>query len=59
MFTGASTGPNLIALGVWNYRANALPIAGVRIIARVALTSLSPISLATKDPSTVRRLPRA
>src|SRR5438046_10616507 len=53
VFTGASTGPNLIALGVWNL-SNSMPCpSGVRIIARVARTSLSPIRLPTEGPSTV------
>src|SRR5437867_3361919 len=53
VFTGASTGPNLIALGVWNLSSSMPCPSGVRIIARVARTSLSPISLPTKGPSTV------
>src|SRR5205085_10068425 len=53
VFTGASTGPNLIALGVWNLSSSMPCPSGVRIIARVARTSLSPIRLPTKGPSTV------
>ncbi len=39
VFTGASTGPNLIALGVWNLSSSMPCPSGVRIIARVARTS--------------------
>src|SRR5438093_13296798 len=53
VFTGASTGPNLIALGVWNLSSSMPCPSGVRIIARVARTSLSPIKLPTAGPSTV------
>src|SRR3954454_2729286 len=53
VFTGASTGPNRIALGVWNLSSSMPCPSGVRIIARVARTSSSPISFPTKGPSTV------
>src|SRR3989441_10948455 len=53
VLTGAFTGPNLTALGVWNLSSSMPCPSGVRIIARVARTSLSPISLPTKGPSTV------
>src|SRR5437867_2281620 len=53
VFTGASTGPNLTALGVWNLSSSMPCPSGVRIIARVARTSLSPIKLPTAGPSTV------
>src|SRR5689334_5469953 len=53
VFTGASTGPNLIALGVWNLSSSMPCPSGVRIMARVARTSLSPIRLPTEGPSTV------
>src|SRR2546426_9053461 len=36
VFTGASTGPNLIALGAWNLSSSMPCPSGVRIIARVA-----------------------
>src|SRR5216117_3879192 len=50
VFTGASTGPNLIALGVWNLSSSMPCPSGVRIIARVARTSLSPIRLPDQMP---------
>jgi hypothetical protein len=53
VFTGAFTGPNLIALGVWNLSSSIPCPSGVRIIARVARTSLRPIRLPTEGPSTV------
>ena len=47
VFTGASTGPNLVALGLWNLSSSIPCPSGVRIIARVARTSLSPIKIPT------------
>src|SRR5438132_5367620 len=53
-FTGAFSDPVLIASGVWNLSSSILPWpTGVRINARVARTSLSPIRLSTEGPSTV------
>src|SRR6266436_3899912 len=42
VFTGASTGPNLIALGVWNLSSSMPCPSGVRIIARVGPDILEP-----------------
>src|SRR5262249_31951770 len=50
VFTGASTGPNLIALGEWNLSSSMPCPSGVRIIARVARTSLSPDQSADQRP---------
>src|SRR3954447_24552255 len=52
-FTGASTGPNLIASGVWNLSSSMRPWpSGVRMNTRVARTPSSPIRLSTEGPST-------
>src|SRR5918993_1110278 len=53
VFIGAFTGPNLIAVGVWNLSSSMPNPSGVRIVARVARTSLRPIRFPTDGPSTV------
>ncbi|MNT42296.1 hypothetical protein D3C72_1787130 [compost metagenome] len=53
VFTGAFTGPNRTASGVWNLSSSIPCPSGVRSMARVARASPSPMRLPTAGPSTV------